>query len=46
MESFPPPSLFRIADFEVDVVAIFEFLVEVALKSNCTNEDSTSNDLC
>jgi len=27
-------------------IAIFEFLVEVALKFNCTNEDSSSNELC
>jgi hypothetical protein len=31
-QSFPLPSLFRIADFEVDVVAIFELLVKGALK--------------
>jgi hypothetical protein len=32
-ESFPPSPLFRTADFEVDIVSIFEPFVKAALKS-------------
>ena len=31
-QSFPLPPLFRIPDFEVDVVSVLEFSVEVALE--------------
>jgi hypothetical protein len=31
-QSFPLPPLFRIPDFEVDVVSVFELFVEVALE--------------